>query len=203
MMQPLKRAIRDHYARERLDASQLARLQALATPIESPRRPTRRNVLTAVTMALLFGLTAVLLLNVFNELGVSPAQRVADEIALNHFQHKPLDVNGGDIATLRPALDRLDFALLNSPRLRERDWTLQGGRYCSVQTVPAAQLRYRTVDSDYMTVYQAPYDPQRHGPLPHAARGEPPLRLSARGVAVELWVEQGLLLAIARAGVDG
>lgn len=75
--------------------------------------------------------------------------------------------------------------------------TLQGGRYCSVQSVPAAQLRYRDGANQPITVYQAPYDAQRHGSLPSRDLGEASLRLHSRGVEVELWTERGLLMATA------
>lgn len=129
------------------------------------------------------------------------AAELADEIAKNHIAAKPLDVRGATLRALREPFAALGFALQDLPG-RRPPGRLEGGRYCSVQTVPAALLRYRTgADSDsHVTVYQAPYSPQRHGRLPNLDRGEPPAVVQARGVQVEIWISGGLLFATAKDG---
>lgn len=73
---------------------------------------------------------------------------------------------------------------------------LLGARHCSIQSIPAAQLRYQRRDGHYTTVYQARYDADRHGRLPHSAASA--LHLQARGIAITLWRDRGVIIAIAQ-----
>lgn len=194
-MLPLKYALRDHYGAAELDSRQLRELRDLLHP--RPPADSRRNLLLAVAATLVLALGGMLTWHRLSQPSMSLPLRIAEEVALNHLALKPLDVQDDNLASLRPAFSRLDFSLIDSPRLAQQSWTLQGGRYCSVQSVPAAQLRYRDSADRPVTVYQAPYEPRRHGALPVRERGEPPMSLHVRGVEVTLWVERGLLMATA------
>ncbi|WP_200346757.1 hypothetical protein [Halochromatium glycolicum] len=133
--------------------------------------------------------------------------QIADEVAGQHLYLKPLEVEAADLDQVRRYLSQLDFRPLASDAPALADLNLQGGRYCSIQGVPAAQLRLRPdasqgeasgEDVGVQTLYQARYDPEHHGPLPDRDRGEAPVRLRARGLTVLLWVEAGVVFALVR-----
>lgn len=200
MSAPLKQVLREHFERESLSPTQLGQLQTLLGV--APPQPSRRRVLRYVAGLAVAALVLVMV-GIWRLLPVSfddPRLRVADEIALNHLAGKPLDIVSADLGVLRPHFARLEFALIGSAEVVRQSWQLDGGRYCSVQTIPAAQLRYRRSDGAAVTVYQAPYRPALHGELAELSTGEPPYVAEVRGVVVHLWVERGLLLATATDG---
>lgn len=199
MRQPFKQAIRNHMEAEHLSADQLSELRRLLEKRDEPHRP-RRKWMAMIAASFFIGIAIPPIWHMSRDTS-DLVLRVAEEIALNHLKQKPLDVAGERIAALRPAFSELGFALRDSAHFENTPWRLTGGRYCSVQTVPAAQLRYREADGEPVTVYQAPYQPDLHGPLPKLDRGDAPVRFLVRGVEVEIWIEGGLLLATAKNAV--
>lgn len=122
---------------------------------------------------------------------------IADELTSNHLKLKPMEVRGARIADIRGYFTELDFIPVQTRMPKASDLVLLGGRYCSVQGVTAAQLRLRADEAAPLrTLYQAPYDPRRFGPVPSLDDGERPMTLGARGLEVRLWVEKGILFAL-------
>lgn len=195
--QPLKQAIQNEFQGESLSARQLASLKA-----QLGARPKRWRSFRATAAALVFAvgaLTAVLTLRLADPAPtLNPPQRIAQDVASNHVASAfaRSDVTADTIAVLQPAFSRLGFQLIEPPRSSLLH-ALEGGRFCSILAVPAAQLRYRSAEGELVTLYQAPYDQQVHGVLPEAAQGEAPLLLVSRGVAVRIWTERGLVVATA------
>jgi len=212
-----QRIERDHLSEERLAALEVLQAQTerpVSTPTPAPPQgqPWRngRWALAALPLVL------VLLVGLWwwqappGELSeASRLAQIADEVAGQHLHLKPLEVEAADLNQVRRYLSQLDFRPFASDAPALADLSLQGGRYCSIQGVPAAQLRLRpdasqgeaSTDGDgdaVQTLYQARYDPKSHGPLPDRDHGEAPVRLRARGVTVLLWVEGGLVFALAR-----
>ncbi|ABZ78735.1 hypothetical protein Shal_4195 [Shewanella halifaxensis HAW-EB4] len=132
------------------------------------------------------------------ELAVSDiGVRIADEVAKNHIKMKPLEVQTAQLSQLRAYFTELDFTLVSSSRIDDAN-EMVGGRYCSIQGLTAAQIRF--VDRQQsVTLYQVQYDKRLYGEIPTIESGEPPIELVVRGVAVAIWVEKGLLMASARA----
>lgn len=187
----LKEALQRQSREQTLSAEQLRALRSLSAT--APADLMRRRWLGAAAAGVVVG-----------ALGwqfrpqVSPEanrQRLADEIAYNHLQPKPLDVRGSSLDALRPAFEPLGFRLADDPRLALVQGQLVGGRYCSVASVPAALLRYEHARG-HCTVYQALFDAERHiGVQAHPA---PDFDLcQARGVRVCLWRCEDLLFAFA------
>ncbi len=147
-----------------------------------------------LVVALLAGLWLGLPTNTGNRVAL-----LADEIAGNHIAAKGLDIVAPNLVDLREAFAPLGFAVRELPPGRQPG-QLEGGRFCSVQTVPAALLRYQpgNAGGGHATVYQALYVPKRHGRLPDLDQGQEPITTITRGVVVELWTSHGLLFAIAR-----
>jgi hypothetical protein len=221
-MSNLREALCQRIERDRLSEERLAALEALQARIERPVPATapgpastqhqpwrnRRWALAALPLGL------VLIAGLWRwqapprELSeASQLAQIADEVAGQHLHLKPLEVEAADLDQVRRYLNQLDFRPLASDAPALADLNLQGGRYCSIQGVPAAQLRLRPdasqgeasgEDVGVQTLYQARYDPELHGPLPDRDRGEAPVRLRARGLTVLLWVEGGVVFALVR-----
>ena len=78
---------------------------------------------------------------------------------------------------------------------------LAAGRYCSIQSVPAAQLRITSPDSNQLQTLsctQTEYRKDIFGTLPVLENGDTPVTVNVKGITVRIWVEKGLLFAQAR-----
>ncbi len=121
---------------------------------------------------------------------------IADEVAKNHIKAKPLEVQAQNLAQLRGYFTELDFTIVSSSRLSPNSLML-GGRYCSIQGLTAAQIRF--IDQEQaVTLYEVQYDKALYGELPVIEADQQPIEHIVRGVAVAIWVEKGLLMASAR-----
>lgn len=138
----------------------------------------------------------VLILNV-----LSPTERtelslsIANEVAMNHIKMKPLEFKTNSMAPLRDYFTALDFSVVGSRLLSKQSNTMLGGRYCSIQGVTAAQIRYETDKGQKITLYEVGYDARLYGELPNIDSGEIPLSIDVKGINVSLWIEKGLLMA--------
>lgn len=201
---PLKQAVREHQAAHQLQPKQLDHLLAMQTELgvaKPSKAVTVRRPLLAVagiTLAFLLGWLLRSQTPIGPDPGTNPMiAQIADEVAENHLKRKPMEVETGDIEELRAYLQQLDFQPVQPALLASADAALIGGRYCSIQGGIAVQLRVETADGKVRTWYQTRYDRKRLGEIPHRARGEPPIATMARGVPVQIWVEKGLLFAVA------
>ncbi|MCC5870571.1 MAG: hypothetical protein JJU27_18890 [Gammaproteobacteria bacterium] len=190
----LRQGIRELVEEERLDDAQLARLRALVDG--RPDRPSRRRWLGAA--AALGGVAATGYLATTLTGRADNAQRMAEEIAYNHLALAPLDFVSTNLDSLRDAFAVLGFRLLDAQALEDVPGTLMGGRFCSVASVPAALLRYRS-ETGVTTVYQARHDRRLHRGTADMDAGAPGVLRRARGVEVCLCHSQGVLLAQAYA----
>ncbi|QFU24955.1 hypothetical protein FM038_024415 [Shewanella eurypsychrophilus] len=121
--------------------------------------------------------------------------KIADEVAMNHIKMKPLELKTSSMAPLRDYFTELDFSVVGSRLLSKQNNTMLGGRYCSIQGVAAAQIRYETATGQKVTLYEVGYDAQHYGDIPRIDQGELPLSIDVKGINVSLWVEKGLLMA--------
>lgn len=51
--------------------------------------------------------------------------------------------------------------------------------------------------SKQTTLYQVAYDVQQFGNMPDRGKGEQPISQTVQGVAVKMWVEQGIMMVSA------
>ncbi|MCC5861673.1 MAG: hypothetical protein JJT93_07160 [Gammaproteobacteria bacterium] len=215
---PLKEGIREIVAEERLDGAELEELRRLAQApapelaagtvagagLDRPANPSRRRWLSVAAGVGVAGVAGVLGANLIGRGGSGTranAQALAEEIAYNHLRVAPLDIASAELPRLRDGFATLGFSLLDAAEVEGVPGTLMGGRFCSVASVPAAMLRYRT-DAGVITVYQALYDPHRHRGAADMDAGMPGHVRHARGVEVCLCHTQGVLLAVASGGVS-
>ncbi|BAJ04199.1 hypothetical protein [Shewanella violacea] len=151
----------------------------------------------------LLALTASLLLVFILSVNIYPASqdmswKIADEVAMNHIKMKPLELKSAQLAPLRDYFTQLDFSVVDSDLFAKQENSMLGGRYCSIQGVTAAQIRYQTDKGKKVTLYEVGYNPKLYGEIPKIEKGEVPLSITVKGVKVSLWVEKGLLMAEAR-----
>ncbi|WP_037470841.1 hypothetical protein [Shewanella waksmanii] len=202
---PLKQATKHYFAEQSLNSAQFDNLQQLlgehaqVAPAGAARSPSIMARVRAQTRQALFAVAASLLLlvlfNVNNSDSPTHVWDIANEVAVNHIKMKPLEVKSRTLVPLRDYFTQLDFSVIASQRLASMPVALLGGRYCSIQGVSAARLRYQQADGPLVTLYEVPFDPILHKGIPQLAQGQEPLDITVRGIAVSLWVEHGLLMA--------
>ena len=162
-MPDLDESIRRHYAAQSLPPRRAA----------DPKVWRLRMAAVAAGMLLCFGLFHVWMRD------RDAAERVLAEIAMNHRKQLDVEVAAEDFSAVVAALDRLDFAIRPPPGL-DAAFVPVGGRYCSIQGAPAAQLKLRHRETGAAhTLYAAPLTPQLAGT--EAAVDGLPIRLWSDG----------------------
>jgi len=72
---------------------------------------------------------------------------VCAEVVMNYEKHSPMQVLSSHYSDVQAALNRLDFSIMPANSRILEAYRLVGGRYCSIQGVPAAQLRVQDIRS--------------------------------------------------------
>ena len=124
---------------------------------------------------------------------ISLPERIAQEVARNHLKMKPLELESSSMAEIAHYFAQLDFNPIHSQVFPLGEDRLLGGRYCSIQGITAAQLRYLDEQAQRVTLYETAYDPRVFSALPDIDKGEKPLVLYAKGLKMTIWVEKDLL----------
>jgi len=195
----LKNIIRQHIEKPSLSAKQLESLMLLQKGKTKNKTPFfnieyRRVAITAVLFLALgnlfyFVMSPDLTLN----------QRIGSEVAKNHLNLRPLEIKTSNIEEIRGFLSNLGFSPVESVLLKGRSKTLLGGRYCSIQGVRAAQLRLQDSETgEIQSLYQTVYDKNVFYDLPELKENQKPVTVYSKGLAVDIWVEKGLLFALTR-----
>ena len=126
-------------------------------------------------------------------------QRIGNEVAKNHINLKPLEIQTSSMKAIRGFLTELDFSPVESILLKSSSKSLIGGRYCSIQGVTAAQLRLRDSETGQIqSLYQTVYDKDVFYDLPLLKENQKPVTVYSKGLAVDIWVEKGILFALTR-----
>jgi hypothetical protein len=126
-------------------------------------------------------------------------EAIAVEVVDNHLKLKPLEVESGSLRDVLGYFDRLEFQLLESPRIAGNAGDqLLGGRYCSIQGIDAAQLRVASADGELSTWYEAILPAEKLEKIPDMDDGDEPSVFVVKGLQVRIWQEQGIVFAQAR-----
>ena len=217
----LKQSLKDHYQKTQLNNDQLSRLQQLQkshlsndksenTSNQEPaehQRPSFRSVklASALFITLLIGFVSGHFLSkqhyqsLQNESAEVTARElsvrdIAEEITSNHRKLKPLEVETNHFEGLINYFSMLDFRPYLSHYFSPSG-TLVGGRYCSIGTISAAQIRYRNNKDEITTLFQTEYRPDTFKGIPNIDKGEQAITQYLNGYKVMLWVETGILMA--------
>jgi anti-sigma factor RsiW len=202
-MKPLKQAVREHLEQQQLSDQQMATLMTMQqeqarTDEYAPcsgRRPHAQlgPRLSAWQPRSLVAIAAAMVLAVAVWLSlpaVDMPHQIAEEVARNHLNLKPLEVRTSDMAEIRRYFDRLAFKPVSSQLIADAGLHMIGGRYCSIQGIDAAQLRMLPAEGDEIqTIYQTVYDPELFKDLPQLENGDTPVDVTVKGLKVRVWVE--------------
>lgn len=209
---PLSKLVKDKITTRRLSNKQLEDLTALqkSTTIEnigstnhataSPNTLTFNKYWQAITI---FALICLLInqFYAFDHQNLSKEQQITaivEEVTKNHLKMKPLDMQSNSMVNLQQFFTQLDFSPVASAAalFTTSNRTLLGGRYCSIQGVTAAQLRYKTDEQKLQTLYEVAYDPEKFPDLPVAEQNQPPKQVYMKGLRISMWVEMGLMMVL-------
>jgi hypothetical protein len=185
-MKTLEQQVRDYYESQALPVERVQSIVQLSRAVTPSRKLTR-----AMGAAAALALVAVILL-VFNR----PTQGdlthlVMAEIAKNHSKHIAPEVTSDRYEEVQAKLSRLDFSARPAAEFLLKDFQLVGGRYCSVRSEFAAQLRLReNASGGTCTLYVVPLTP--------VLRQVKPDTRVVNGVRVQVWSEDGRLFGLAR-----
>ena len=179
-MNPIDTQIKEYYQKQTLPEENLRALQ----PPEDMPQPSQWPWLLPLAAA------AVALLTIFLWKPSSLPQAVAAEIAKNHNAQLAMEISSSDYQEVAAKLDRIDFSLTPPRGEFSRQFTLIGGRHCSIQTELAAQLRVRENTTGKMhTFYVTPLTIDL-GALKKTTQ-------TVKGVKVRLWKEGGRFFGLA------
>lgn len=198
MKDSLKNTIKNKFAEERLSDDQLASLIQIQ---QSYAIKSKKSSPPVFRFATIFSLAAALVLSfslIINNLKSNKDMpfAIATEVAHNHHKLKPLEVESSALRDVSQYFTKLDFKPVSSALIDPQKYNLLGARYCSLQGITAAQIRYETEEGKLITFYEVPYDENIYATFPRIEKGEQPLVSYANGVGVKMWVEKGLLMAV-------
>jgi hypothetical protein len=167
-MNPIDTQIKEYYQKQTLPKEQLA---ALRPPEDSP----------APRLWLLpFAAAAAVVLAIFLWKPADLPQAVATEIAKNHSAQMPMKIRSSDYQEVAVGLNQIQFPLMPPDEEFRQQYTLVGGRYCSIRNQLAAQLRvHENATGQLHTLYITSLTDELHA-LPETTR-------TSAGVQVQLW----------------
>ena len=179
-MNPIDTQIKEYYQKQTLPEENL---QAMQPPKDTPQSSQWPWLLPLAA-------AAVALLVFFFWKPSSLPQAVAAEIAKNHTAKLPMDISSSDYQEVAAKLDRIEFSLTPPKGEFSRQFTLIGGRYCSIQTKRAAQLRVRENATGNMHTLYITRSTDDFGALTDTTQ-------TVEGVKVRLWTEGDRFLGLA------
>lgn len=207
MKKLLKNSIQEKFEDIQLDVEQLERLSQLQSGTSTAKPDTKKEAendssyrrwlsLASAAMVLMFAL-GFLMPDMLKQSNENLVAEIAAEVVKNHLHRKPLEVKASKLDGVRSYFTRLDFEPVESNYLFDRGLAMLGGRYCSIQGVTAAQLRFKAGEEDDInTLYQVGYDPAVFKQLPNYDKAQAPVVSYSKGIKVTIWVEKGVLFAL-------
>ena len=194
MKESFKNSMKDFIESHELNDKQVDELNSLLKDNRSSSRSVW--VFSALASVAVISIALSILINQGLLYKTESSLLIAKEVAKNHLKLKPLEVRGASLGEISSYFSALDFSLGQSQYIDSNNLELIGGRYCSIQGIAAAQLRMKKDGSDdVQIVYQAPYNQELFRDLPELQDGKTPIRHYINGIAVDVWVENGILYA--------
>ena len=198
MKPSIKQGLHNHLQKKSLSTQQLKQLQRLQDSHGQNKTVNRATRLIIISVAVALMLSVLVLYNAtVQSVKQNMPLLIAEEVVSNHLKLKPLEVRSNQFQIVSDYFTLLNFAPMMTQRLPGFSKILLGGRYCSLQGVTAAQLRLQDgVNRPVQTLYETGYDAKVFKNIPNLDMGEQPVRVYAKGVAVDIWVEKGVLFAL-------
>lgn len=195
----LKKSLQSHINSKSLSDAQLKKLLDLQQQgSDKPIKAKPAQLRWVASFAVVFVVLASSLYINFNPV-FDLEDRIGNEVAKNHIKLKPLEIETSSIGLIRQYFTELDFSLIESSLINQSRQTLIGGRYCSIQGITAAQLRLKdNKTGNVQSLYQTIYKPEVFKDIPLLEEGNKPITVFSKGLAVDIWVEKGLLFALTR-----
>ncbi len=211
----IPQAFEEYLLEQKLDGRQLDTLLGMQKgfePKEDVRQPkgNKPYAAWAAGMAAALCIMVSLVFTVQWSIQRNYMEAIAGEVVKNHLKLKPLEVQASSIDGLRSYFTELDFYLtklsVEAIQRNAQSMQLLGGRYCSIQGVTAAQLRFQLAGDSKAppnvgTLYEVVYHPKSHGNIPVLSDGGMPEVLKLKGFDVSLWRENNILFVFV-AGAD-
>ena len=191
-----KQHIINHLEDKKLSNEQLDKLSALQEAYSDDKKNnTNFHWIAIVATLFITILSGILFINTTIDI----KQLIGNEVASNHIKLKPLEVKTNDIKEIRKYFTELDFNPINSSLVAMNDQSLIGGRYCSIQGITAAQLRFENKKSgEIQSLYQTTYDRDTFKSLPNLSSGDKPITVYSKGLAIDIWIEKDILFALTK-----
>lgn len=198
MKDSLKNSIRKKFEGEQLSDQQLDCLMQTQNKLLHQQETATKPFIRYASFLSLAAVVVFSCFLFFNNLEIRKDMpfAIASEVAHNHYKLKPLEVESSALNEVSQYFTKLDFKPVSSVVLDHQQLTLLGARYCSLQGITAAQIRYKTQDGKLVTFYEVPYDKNTYSTFPMISKGEDPVVSYANGIGVKMWVEKGLLMAV-------
>lgn len=177
--------IKRYYSSKSLSA---AKVEAILAKSTRSRRSlfTRYYKFVGVAALLLIGFVG--LHQKLNQATMS--ERVLAEIAMNHQKRLKVEVISDQYPVVQEKLGQLDFSILPVKSELIMNYTLLGGRYCSIHGGLAVQLKVREKASgEFMTLYVTK--------LTDKLEDITPLDAEFDGVGIRLWKEDDRFFGLA------
>jgi hypothetical protein len=191
--EPMRDAFKNHFEQQQLDTDKLEKLNQLTKPFKEP--PIQHSLpIYRIMLLVLASVASLWLYQTSNYVEHNLPEAIAAEVTKNHLKMRPLEVETNSMNQIRQYFTELDFMPAHSKQFAMNDQQLLGGRYCSIQGITAAQLRYLDSENRLSTLYETQYDPRVFSDIPNIDKGEEPLTLFSRGLLVDMWVEKDLLM---------
>ena len=191
MTKTLKENIKDYYGGYNLSTRQLRQMQNIQTRLRASyyRRLKYRGAWATVASV------AILLVFLFIFFNTTSRRayftELITEIANNHNKNLDVEIKSNSLEDVGRYLSRLGFPLIDSARIPRDAWELIGGRYCFLKGQFAAQLKLQNkMDRKIYTLYQLEKPTDITGVSGFSEN-------YVNGVKVNLWIERGLVIALA------
>lgn len=198
----LKNVVHAHVEGKSLSDKQLDSLIQLQKGIvkKQPRKYNMKTRWIAIAAVLFVAVSNVFYFISLPELALD--ERIGSEVAKNHINLKPLEIKTSSIKAVGGFLTKLGFLPIESSLLTGSTKNLIGGRYCSIQGITAAQLRLKdSKTGQVQSLYQTVYDEKTFSGLPLLKENKNPVTVYSKGLAVDIWVEKGILFALTRESI--
>jgi hypothetical protein len=192
----LKQAVQSHYRQRRLTKEKMAILKQVQESIQErtlvlPGKPKRIHHSIWMGTALVAAAVLLFLPLGWDRLDSKWVQNeIMSELVYHHSKDMGLEIQTASLESVKKHLSRLDFQLIQSTFIPDSEWTVLGGRYCSIKGKLAALIQVRNNENGMIcSLYQCKL-PKGIDP------DEPPVEKFLDGIKVKIWCEKGLLLAL-------